>query len=81
MGCKARSVPEIYLYNGMDGQPPAAKLHAIRLLHDHMASILRDLGYNEANVFLPPRLERSFGRRLMRSFSWVRNWESFAKRF
>jgi len=57
---------------------PAAKMAAIRLLHHHMAAALRALGWNEANSFLPPQVAEKFGRRLAKSFGWVKQWESFA---
>lgn len=60
---------------------PAARLHAIRLLHRALAEALRARGYREANAFLPPGIERSFGRRLMRTFGWIRNWTSYAIHF
>jgi len=61
--------------------PPVQRLHAIRLLHRDMAQELRILGFNEANVFLPPSIECSFGNRLMKTFGWQRNWNSFYKQF
>lgn len=60
---------------------PAACLAAIRALHEPLAKELLRHGYHEANVFIPPKLERSFGKRLERSFAWVRNWASWAKSF
>lgn len=60
---------------------PAARLAAIRALHGPMARELVKRGYREANVFIPPKLERSFGKRLELCFGWVRNWASWAKHF
>lgn len=60
---------------------PVRCLSAIRTIHEPMAEELRRQGYREANVFVPPQLERSFGKRLERCFGWVRNWPSWAKHF
>jgi hypothetical protein len=64
-----------------EDEHPAAKLHWVKLLHEGLASELSSKGYHEANCFIPPQLEKSFGRRLMRTFQWVRNWPSFARHF
>lgn len=64
-----------------DSLHPAAKLRVIRELHEKCAPVLRSKGYTQIEAFLPPQLEESFGRRLMRSFGWVRNWPSFARHF
>jgi len=60
---------------------PVAKFQAIREMHKSMATALRDKGYNGAEAFVPPELEKSFGRRLMRTFGWCRNWNSFSRSF
>ena len=64
-----------------EGGHPSAKLHFVKILHEGLATELSSRGYHEVNCFLPPEIERSFGRRLMRTFSWVRNWPSFARHF
>lgn len=60
---------------------PAAKLRAIKKLHEVFAPLLRAKGYRETNCFVPPEMEKNFGRRLIRTFQWVRNWPSFARHF
>ena len=72
----------IELYGWFDvALSPIEKLTALRMAHGAMARELRQLGYNEANAFLPPTICKRFGRRLMRTFGWVENWLSFAVRF
>lgn len=79
MACAPHQIVELYLW--VDGkQHPAAKLHAIRKLHDVMIPALKKRGISEVNAFLPPQIERKFGRRLIKSFGWVRNWASFARK-
>ena|SRR5690242_21295697 len=76
----AERIVQLYLWMD-ENLHPAAKLRIIRELHDGMVPVLRSKAYHEANCFLPPELEKSFGRRLMNTFKWVRNWPSFARSF
>lgn len=80
MACAAERILQLYLF-AAEGVHPAAKLRAIKQLHETMAIALKERGYSEVNCFVPPQAEKSFGSRLMRTFGWVRNWTSFAKRF
>ena len=80
MAVAAKRTVELYLFCG-DFEHPAAKLHSIRMLHDSMKWALKQKGYTEVNAFLPPQVEKSFGRRLMRTFGWMRNWHSYCFRF
>lgn len=72
MACAAKRLVELYLWVGPDPSP-TIKLDALRLLHMDMPGILRNLGYTECNVQIPPEISDSFGRRLERTFGWVRN--------
>jgi hypothetical protein len=78
--CASERIIQLYLLID-ETLHPAAKLRYIRELHQNMADVLRCKGYSEANCFVPPEMEKSFGRRLMRTFNWVRNWPSFARSF
>jgi hypothetical protein len=75
----AERIVQLYFFRGEGG--PAETLGAIRMLHSAMAEELRAKGYRSADAFLPPQVEKSFGRRLMRTFGWVRNWASFCIHF
>ncbi len=70
----ARSV-ELYLWATKIS--PAAKIYALRLMHQSIAAQLAEKGYKEANAYLPPSVARSFGKRLERTFGWVKNWASW----
>lgn len=80
MAVAAKRLVELYLYCG-EGMAPHQSLAAIRILHDAVAEELRAKGYNEVNVFLPPPIAARFGRRLERTFQWVKNWPSWARHF
>ncbi len=75
--CAAERIVQLYLW--CEDQHPAAKMRALRMLHQEMAPALKAKGYDECNGFFPPQLAASFGRRLERSFGWVRNWTSWCK--
>lgn len=75
----AERIVQLYFFRGEAG--PAETLGAIRMLHSAMAEELITKGYGEANAFLPPQVEKSFGRRLMRMFGWLKNWTSYCVRF
>lgn len=81
MAVAAQRIVELYLYGKPEPMHPALRLHAIRLIHDSLAAELRAKGYREANAFLPPGIAAKFGRRLERSFGWVKNWCSWCRTF
>lgn len=80
MAVAAERLVQLYLLTGeMD---PAAKLAGIRTLQDATAKELKKRGYTSCEAFIPPSIAKRFGRRLERSFSWVRNpWQSWTKAF
>lgn len=54
---------------------------AIAMLDSALTEALKRLGYECAEIFLPPTLERrGFGGFLMKRFGWYRNWTSYGKR-
>lgn len=79
--CAAKRLVELYLFIIQD-HSPAVKMDAIKLLHRSMATSLRAILYNEANVSIPPPLEKQFGRRLERTFGWAKSrWQNWFIRF
>ena len=76
MACAAERLVQLYLWADPD-RHPAAKLGALRLLHTEMSKVLREKGYHSVEAFLPPSIAKQFGRRLERTFSWVKNWPSW----
>jgi len=72
----AKSIIELYLI----GDPkfhPKVRMNAVTLLHQGMIANLAELSYHEANIFLAPEFVKTFGRRLERSFGWIKNWDSW----
>ena len=80
MAAAAQRIVQLFLWAPAEGRP-ASKLAAIRLLHGAMATELSKLGYHQADAFLPPAIAQSFGRRLERTFRWLKNWESWTVNF
>ena len=80
MAVGAKKIIELYLWCGV-GMTPHEKTAALRLLHESMIEELCSKGYHEANAYLPPQIAGKFGKRLEKTFGWVRNWPSWARRF
>jgi hypothetical protein len=76
----AERIVQAYLLMKED-EHPAAKLHYVKMLHEGLATELKNKGYTCLEAFLPPHMEKSFGRRLMRSFGWCRSWPCFSRNF
>lgn len=76
----AKRLVEIYLYVDQ-GRSPVVKADALKLAHGGMCETLRQLGYNSGEAFLPPNVAEQFGRRLERTFRWIKNWQSWTLRF
>lgn len=75
----AKRIVELYLWIGP--LSPVDVLAAVQAFHAAMGDALKEKGYHEANAFLPPQIADKFGRRLTRTFGWVKNWSSWARRF
>lgn len=80
MAVGAERILQLFLWSAKF-ERPLAKLHCLRLLHETMAITLRNSGYHSAEVFLPPVIAKKFGARLERTFGWIKNWQSWNKRF
>lgn len=76
----ARKTTEGFLLCDAEWESPAMRMEAIKMLHVAMAHDLEIKGYDDMNIWVPPQMEKSFGRRLMKSFGWTKQmWPSFAK--
>lgn len=79
MAFAAERILQSYLW--VSTMPTAQAIQGISMLHGEGAKILRANGYTELNAFIPPVVEKAFGRRLERTFGWVRQWACWAIRF
>jgi hypothetical protein len=71
---------ELYMHL-RKGLRPAMSKAIIDAMHTGMAKTLKAKGYSEANAFLPPSICERFGKRLMRSWGWTKNWSSLCRHF
>ncbi len=72
----AKRVPEIFL--ALKKEPHAmVKVRALQLIHEAMSRRLTEMGYDQAFCFLPPHLERSYGRHLVKIFQWRKTWAAY----
>jgi hypothetical protein len=56
-----------------------ARMSGLQQLHEALRGKLKPLGYRSADAWLPPQIEHSFGKRLIKSFGWLRNtWISYS---
>lgn len=76
MMAAAERIVQLYLICDKTGHP-AARLHAIRLLHEDLRPKLAAKGYRSAEAFIPPQIEKTFSKRLAKTFNWTRNWTSW----
>ena len=78
MAAAAKKSVELFLICAPGGNlHPAMKMKAIWLLHLALRDALTLLGFYEATAFLPPELEKNYGRHLQRKFSWLPTWKAF----
>lgn len=68
----ARPTVELYFLGDPEWRTPQWRMEALRKIHESMRLELRGKGFEDVHVFLPPEKEKSFGRRLMKSFHWTR---------
>lgn len=60
-------------------ESPLVNYAGLRELHSTMRNALKAKGYKSADAWLPPEIEASFGRVLMKRFGWLKNmWASYS---
>jgi hypothetical protein len=81
MAATAKRIAEVVLICPENGNiHPLVKMEAIKMLHESIRDILVPKGITEVNAFLPPEIEKSHGRHLVKWFGWAKNWPSFTIR-
>jgi hypothetical protein len=78
-GAAARLTVEVYGFFDRLWESPRWRLEALKLLHEQMCVELKEKGIEDMHAWLPPRIERAFGRRLVQ-FDWQRPlWTDFVR--
>lgn len=76
----AKRTIEMYCLMNKSWRSPRWRLEALMLAHEEMRLALLGKGYTDVNCWLPPEVERSFGRKLTRIFKWIPSrWKSFSR--
>jgi hypothetical protein len=76
----ARKTVEIYMLGDPKWRTPAWRFGQLRELQDAMHRLLLRLGYQDAHCWIPPAVEKAFGRRLVRDMGWIRSrWATYCK--
>jgi hypothetical protein len=75
----AKRAPEIVLAMRKDAHA-TVKLQALVQIHNFMRIEMATRGYHEANCFLPPSIEKNYGRHLRRIFGWEKSWQGYTLR-
>lgn len=79
MAVCARRTVELYLLGDPGWKTPRWRYEALKLAHEAMRKELVRLGIQDVHAWLPPQVAKSFGRRLMNDFGWVRPlWTDFS---
>lgn len=69
---------ELYLFCPSGGPlHPAVKMDGVRMLHENLRDTIIAKGYTEGYACVPPEIEKSWGRKLMKVFGWDRAWSSY----
>jgi hypothetical protein len=75
-----RKTVEVYFLADPAWKTPGWRMETLRALHLAAHERLLLMGYRDAQAFIPPRVERAFGRRLSRIFGWVKgSWTCYTK--
>lgn len=76
----ARQTVELFMLADPEWRTPRWRMEALKLIHATMRTALAGIGVEDAHVWLPPQVCKSFGRRLVRDFGWVKNiWPVYCR--
>jgi hypothetical protein len=80
MAALARVTCEVYLLAQPGEGKPRQRWLRLLVMHEAMRRALRAQGFEDATCWIPPRIERAFGRRLRR-LGWVRDpWQAYSRK-
>lgn len=80
MAALGRVTCEVYLLAHPGDGAPRERWERLRMMHEAMRRTLAAQGFEDATCWIPPRIERAFGRRLRR-LGWVRDaWQAYSRK-
>lgn len=62
---------ELFFWIDQDWETPGMRFEALKFLHEFFRREMKSRGVIQGHVFIPPGMEKSFGRRLQKHFGWV----------
>ena len=75
-----RKTIEVYFLGDPNWKTPGWRLETFRRLHLAAHNAMLALGYTDSHCWVPPSVEKAFGRRLVKIFGWKRSvWQCFSK--
>jgi hypothetical protein len=77
MAAVAQRTLEIYLLSPAGQLHPMVKMEGIRLLHGAIRDTIASKGYKEGFAFIPPSIEKAYGRHLRKWFGWEKTWPAY----
>jgi len=77
MAAVAQRTLEIYLLSPAGQLHPMVKMEGIRLLHEAIRDTIASKGYKEGFAFIPPSIEKAYGRHLRKWFGWEATWKCY----
>jgi hypothetical protein len=76
----ARPTVEMFLIMDREWSTPRWRFEAFKLIHESMRAKLAAAGITDAHCWLPPEIEKSFAKRLMTAFGWVKQlWPCYSR--
>jgi hypothetical protein len=76
----ARKTVEVYMLGDPKWRTPAWRFDVLKLLHEGMHRLLLQKGFTDAHCWIPPVVDKAFGRRLVKQLGWVRSrWQSYCR--
>jgi hypothetical protein len=78
MAAVAQRTLEIYLLSPAGQLHPMVKMEGIRLLHGAIRDTIASKGYKEGFAFIPPSIEKAYGRHLRKWFGWEKTWPAYS---
>jgi hypothetical protein len=77
----AMPAAEIYFFLDRKWETPGMRLEALRRIHEVVRQDLQSRGVVEVHAFIPPKIAKFFGKRLVKLFGWIKcDWPYFSRR-
>jgi hypothetical protein len=80
MALAARKTVEMFMLADKEWMTPGLRMEAFSAVSYACHVDVKSQGFEDANCWLPPKVEKSFGRRLVTKFGWIKSrWTDYSK--